>query len=112
MIQFYVIFGEKDQVNSRESDEFNFEPSRVKTNNLGFRPGLTQTRLHRRWLEALNFLFMKKNKCTIHVAKTKMLISCAVTAQLICIFVFAYAGCWFPGVTAPLQSLFALSEIF
>ena len=29
--------------------------------------------------------------CTIQVAKTKALISCAVTAQLICVFVFAYA---------------------
>ena len=29
--------------------------------------------------------------CTIHVAKTKALISCAVTAQLICVFVFASA---------------------
>ena len=27
----------------------------------------------------------------MHVAKTKALISCAVTAQLICLFVFAYA---------------------
>ena len=26
-----------------------------------------------------------------HTAKTKALISCAVTAQLICVFVFAYA---------------------
>ena len=32
---------------------------------------------------------------TIRVAKTKALISCAVTAQLICGFVFAYADCWF-----------------
>ena len=33
--------------------------------------------------------------CTICVAKTKVLISCAVTAQLICVFVFANAktGC-------------------
>ena len=29
--------------------------------------------------------------CTILIAKTKALISCAVTAQLICVFVFAYA---------------------
>ena len=36
-----------------------------------------------------------KRDCTIHVVKTKALISCAVTAQLICIFVFAYANCWF-----------------
>ena len=38
-------------------------------------------------LEAENFGF--------HVAKTKALISFAVTAKLICIFVFAYADCWF-----------------
>ena len=29
------------------------------------------------------------------MAKTKTLISCAVTALLICVFVFAYANCWF-----------------
>ena len=33
--------------------------------------------------------------CTIRVAKTKALISFAVTAKLICVFVFAYAKCWF-----------------
>ena len=31
------------------------------------------------------------------VAKTKTLIRCAVTAQLICVFVFAYADFWFSG---------------
>ena len=31
----------------------------------------------------------------IYVAKTKGLISFAVTAKLICLFVFAYAKCWF-----------------
>ena len=30
----------------------------------------------------------------IRVAKTKALISFAVTAKLICVFVFAYADCW------------------
>ena len=35
-----------------------------------------------------DFGFRKKS-CTIPVAKTKALISCAVTAQLICVFVFA-----------------------
>ena len=30
-----------------------------------------------------------------NVAKTKALISFAVTAKLICVFVFAYAKCWF-----------------
>ena len=29
------------------------------------------------------------------VAKTKALISFAVTAKLVCAFVFAYANCWF-----------------
>ena len=36
-----------------------------------------------------------KENCTIRVAKTKVLISFAVTAKLICVFVFAYAKCWF-----------------
>ena len=51
-----------------------------KTNNLCFQPGLTQT---------------KKRNCTICVAKTKALISFAVTTKLICAFAFAYANCWF-----------------
>ena len=34
-------------------------------------------------------------KCTIRVAKTKALFSFVVTAKLICVFVFAYADCWF-----------------
>ena len=33
--------------------------------------------------------------CTIYVGKTKALISFMVTAKLICVFVFAYAKCWF-----------------
>ena len=72
------------------------EPVHEKTNNLGFRLGPTQTGLysHRRWLEAGNFGFRKKRNCTIHVAKTKALISFAVTAKLICAFVFAKAFCW------------------
>ena len=31
----------------------------------------------------------------MYVAKIKALISFAVTAKLICVFVFAYAKCWF-----------------
>ena len=34
----------------------------------------------------------------MHVAKTKVLISFAVTAKLICAFVFALALCWFYAV--------------
>ena len=53
--------------------------------------GLTQTDLYSRIsrLEASNFRFKKKRNSTIRVAKTKALISFAVTAKLICAFVFA-----------------------
>ena len=56
------------------------EPVHEKTNNLGFRPGLSQTRLHshRSRPEACNFGFMKKRDCTIRVVKTKTLIGFAV----------------------------------
>ena len=37
----------------------------------------------------------QKRNCTIRVAKTKALISFAVTSKLICAFVFAYTNCWF-----------------
>ena len=67
-----------------------------KINNLGSRPGPTQTGLynHRR-LEACCFRFKKKRDYNICVVKTKMLINCAVTAQLICAFIFPYALCWY-----------------
>ena len=51
---------------------------------------------HRRRLEATKILDLERY-CTICVAKTKTLISCAFTAELICIFVFAYAKCLFSG---------------
>ena len=41
----------------------------------------------------------------ICVAKTKVLISCVVTAQLICIFVFAYAKSCFSDDAAQLSHL-------
>ena len=44
----------------------------------------------------------KKRDCTIREAKTKELISCAVTTQLICAFVFAYADCLFSHAAAQL----------
>ena len=37
-------------------------------------------------------------------AKTKALISCTVTAQLIGAFGFAYAKCWFPDAAAHLKT--------
>ena len=79
-----------------------YEPVHETTNNFGFRPGVTQSRLysHRRWIEPGNFGFRKKGNCTFRVAKTKVLISFAVTAKLICVFVFAYADCWFSHAAA------------
>ena len=64
---------------------------------------MTQTGLysHRSRLEALNFGFNKKKDCTIHAVKTKALI--AVTAKLICAFVFAQAFCWFSYAVAHLR---------
>ena len=68
-----------------------YESRREKTGLQGFQSGPTQTGLYslRNRLEAWNFGFKKMKGCTIRVAKTKALISCAVTAQLICAFVFA-----------------------
>ena len=42
----------------------------------------------------LKFWFRKKRDCTVHVAKTKALISFAVTTKLMCVFVFLYEKCW------------------
>ena len=74
----------------------------------------SQTELykHRRWLEAGNFGFRKLRNCTIHVAKTKALISFAVTAKLICAFVFAYAECWFSHDVAHIKKTFHVHVIF
>ena len=40
----------------------------------------------------------RRRRIVLCVAKTKMLISCTVTAQLICSFVFVQVKCWFPHV--------------
>ena len=73
--------------------DITYKPRCEKTGLRGFRPGPTKTGLcsHRRWLEAWYVRFKELRNCTICVAKTKALISFAVTAQLICACVFAYA---------------------
>ena len=45
-------------------------------------------------LEAIDFgiIITQKRGCIIYVAKTKALISCIVTTQLTCAFLFAYAN--------------------
>ena len=56
------------------------------SSNIRHKPGCTNNEDGVR----LDFsVVMKKCDCTFHVAKTKMLISCLVTAQLICAFDFA-----------------------
>ena len=47
----------------------------------------------------------------MRIAKTKALISCAVTAQLICVFVFAYAKSRFSHDAAHLKPLKIFSRI-
>ena len=68
------------------------EPRCEKTGLRGIRPGPTQTGLYsyRRWLEASNFGFRKKRDCTIRVAKTKALISFAVTAKQMAASLFSH----------------------
>ena len=50
-----------------------------------------------------NSRFRKERYCSISKAKTKALISCAITAQLICGFVFAYADSWFSDAVAQIS---------
>ena len=77
-----------------------FEPPRGKTNNVvseqvRHKPTCTSTEAG--WkLEILEL--------SIRVAKTKALISFAVTTKLICVFVFAYAVCLFSHEAAHLFS--------
>ena len=44
---------------------------------------------------SLKFQIYEEDGLYFPVAKTKALISFAVTAKLICDFVFAHANCWF-----------------
>ena len=46
--------------------------------------------------------------CTIRIAKTKALIGFAVTAKVICVFVFEYVKRWFSHNTAQLNFIINL----
>ena len=67
-----------------------YGPHREKTCLLNFLPGPTPTGLcsYRRWLEACKYEFWTRRGCTFNEAKSKRLVSCKVTVQLICAFVF------------------------
>ena len=55
---------------------------------------------------------LKKKRCSFCVAKTRVLISFAVTAKLICVFVFAYADCWFSHAAAQIVKLTDRNNFF
>ena len=55
--------------------------------------------------------FRKSGDCTIYIAKTKAMISCAVAVQPICTFVFAYAKSRFSHYMAQYTSLVWLTVI-
>ena len=69
---------------ARESKHFGFPTRSNRT-----RPVQSQTKAR-----SLKFQIKVEEGFTIRVAKTEALISCAVTAQLICAFVFAFANCF------------------
>ena len=75
---------------------------REKTNNLSFptRSDTYRPVQSKEMVRGRKFWIYKVEESTIHVAKTQALISFAVTAKLICAFVFAYADCWFSHVAA------------
>ena len=64
------------------------------------RPDINRAVQAQKMARSLKFLRKKKRDYTLRVAKTKGLISFAVTAKLICVFVLAYANCWFSHVEA------------
>ena len=64
--------------------KFISKPRREKTCFRSFRRGQTET-------GAQKMVMLGILDYTFYVAKKKTLISCSVTAQLICAFVFAYA---------------------
>ena len=55
-------------------------------------------------------MFIKKKNGSLCAAKTKALISFAVTAKLICALGFAYANCWFSYAAAQMSLVFKLTE--
>ena len=60
-------------------------------------------------VRSLKFRIYEEERLYYLVAKTKALISFAVTAKLICAFVFAYAQCWFYHAAAHLKILLIIS---
>ena len=62
------------------------------------RSDINQAVQSQKMARGFKFGFKKKRECTIHIAKTKAL----------CVFVFAYADCWFSHVTAQISQYHVL----
>ena len=77
----------------------------MKTNNFEFanRPVQSQKKARR-----LKFWIYEEERLYYLCNENNGLISCAVTAQLICAFVFAYADCWFSDPAAQIVPRFLL----
>ena len=74
----------------------NEPPHRNQQSGFPTRSNINQVGKPQKKARGLKFLIKKKRDYTMLVAKTKTLISCAVTTQLIgCTFAFAYAIFWF-----------------
>ena len=58
---------------------------------LDVRPGLTDMFSQKRRLESTYYGFKERRGCTFRGAKSKALIHCAVTVQLVRVFAFPYA---------------------
>ena len=74
-----------------------YEPVREKTQQFVFstRSNTNQPVQSHKIARSFKFRVREEEDGTIHVTKTKALISFAVTAKLICVFVFSYAECCF-----------------
>ena len=67
------------------------KPTMLSPNRSDTNQAVQAQKMARGW----KFCMLKVEELYYPVAKTKALISFAVTAKLICAFVFAYADCWF-----------------
>ena len=85
------------------------EPRHKNTGLWGIQLGLIQTGppQSQKMARYLNFAFKKQRSCYILVGKTKTLVSCVgASAQLICVFVFAYEKAQFSHDVAHLSENF------
>ena len=62
-------------------------------------------------VRSLNFRILEEERFYC-VAKPKTLFSCAVTAQLICVFVFACAVCWLSDAVAFMLTFQAIGQFY